>query len=561
LSDSFLHGVEVDEVDDGTRPIETKATAVIGIVGTAPDADADVFPLDTPVLITGRQKAAKLDTTGDGEGTLPAALDSIQDQAGAVVVAIRVEQAPDNTGKVMSATVTNQGSGYSSAPTIAFSGGGGSGAAATAVLGTGASADKVVSVTITNPGSGYTSAPTMAFSGGSGTGAAATAVLGTNGEAETLANVLGGVNGVTGQYEGVHALLGAQAVTGQKPKILIAPGFTHKRRDNAVSAVEVTNQGTGYTSAPTVAFSGGGGTGAAATAVLGTGASAGKVVGVTITNPGSGYTSAPTVAFSGGGGSGAAATASYGTIANAVVAELLGIAQKLKAVIPADCPNTTDEAAIAYAGDYGSDRVYPVDPKVLKVDEDGNNVSQWTSAIVAGLIAKSDNERGFWWSPSNQEINGIVGTSRPVDFALGDATCRANLLNAAKVATVIRQNGFRLWGNRSTSSDPKFKFLSVRRTADAINETILEAHLWAVDRGITKTYLQDVIEGVNAYLRTLQAKGAILGGSCWADPELNTPENIANGNVIFDFDFTPPYPAERVTFRSHLVNDYIKEIF
>ena len=68
------------------------------------------------------------------------------------------------------------------------------------------------------------------------------------------------------------------------------------------------------------------------------------------------------------------------------------------------------------------------------------------SACVAGLIAKSDNDRGWWWSPSNQEINGIVGTARAIDFAMGDANCRANLLNESNIATIIRQQGFRLWG-------------------------------------------------------------------------------------------------------------------
>lgn len=77
------------------------------------------------------------------------------------------------SGEVESATVTAGGSGYTSAPTVAFSGGGGSGAAATAVL----TSDAVTSLTITDPGSGYTSAPTIAFSGGAGTGAAATANL------------------------------------------------------------------------------------------------------------------------------------------------------------------------------------------------------------------------------------------------------------------------------------------------------------------------------------------------------------------------------------------------
>lgn len=477
MAETFLHGVEVVEIDSGPRPITTVRSAVIGIVGTAPNADAAAFPLNTPTLIAGsRREAALLDTLDTGEGTLPAALDSILDQAGAVVVVVRVEEGAD--------------------------------------------------------------------------------------AAETLANVVGGVDAGTGQYQGVQALLGAESALGFAPRILLAPGFTHERREGAVSAISVDTQGSGYTSAPAVSFTGGGGgTGAKATAVLGTGANAAKVVSVTVTNPGTGYTAAPTVAFTGGGGTGAAATASFGTIGNAVVAELVPIADRLRAVVLADGPNTTDADAIAYAGDFGSKRVFVVDPKVVKLDAAGAQQTQWSSPIVAGLIAKSDNDRGFWWSPSNQEIAGISGTSRPIDFALGDPACRANLLNESKIATIIRQNGFRLWGNRTLSADAKWAFLSVVRTADLINDSLLRAHLWAVDRGITKTYIQDVTEGVNAYLRGLTAIGAILGGECWADPELNTPAAVALGHVTFDFDFTPPYPAEKITFRSQMVQKYLKELF
>ncbi|MBH2008258.1 MAG: hypothetical protein I8H71_01025 [Xanthomonadaceae bacterium] len=73
----------------------------------------------------------------------------------------------------------------------------------------------------------------------------------------------------------------------------------------SVSAINITAGGTGYSTAPTVAITGGGGTGATATAQV----SGGVVTGVTITNPGSGYTTNPTVAFTGGSGTGAAATA------------------------------------------------------------------------------------------------------------------------------------------------------------------------------------------------------------------------------------------------------------
>ena len=231
---------------------------------------------------------------------------------------------------------------------------------------------------------------------------------------------------------------------------------------------------------------------------------------------------------------------------------------RLRAVIVADGPNTTDADAITYRNNFGSDRVYLVDPQVKYFDTATNaEASQPASSRVAGVIARSDNERGFWWSPSNREIYGVTGTARGVDFELGNSESRANYLNENEIATIIHVDGYRLWGNRSCASDPKWAFLSVRRTADMIHESLLRGHLWAVDRNITKTYIEDVVAGVNAYLSGLTARGAILGGRCWADEELNTPASIANGRVYFNFDFTPPYPAERITFRSHLTNDYL----
>lgn len=81
-----------------------------------------------------------------------------------------------------------------------------------------------------------------------------------------------------------------------------------------VADVYLTSLGSGYTTPPAVTFSGGGGTGATATASLTTfyavdGTATTRVTGITVTNPGSGYTSAPAVTLSGGGGSGAVAVA------------------------------------------------------------------------------------------------------------------------------------------------------------------------------------------------------------------------------------------------------------
>ncbi len=85
-----------------------------------------------------------------------------------------VYRGPHGAGPVNSVAITSGGTGYTSAPTVTFTGGGGSGATATATVANGV----VTAITLTNVGSGYTSAPTIQFAGGDGTGAAATAIVG-----------------------------------------------------------------------------------------------------------------------------------------------------------------------------------------------------------------------------------------------------------------------------------------------------------------------------------------------------------------------------------------------
>ena len=242
---------------------------------------------------------------------------------------------------------------------------------------------------------------------------------------------------------------------------------------------------------------------------------------------------------------------------------LAAIAERLRGMVVADGPGTTRADALAYRDAIDSRRVMAVDPKVRIAAADGTVSNAPASAHVAGLIARSDRdpEHGWWVSPSNQALLGIVGTSRPVSFILGDTDSEANALNAEHVNTVIRQNGWRLWGGRTCSSDPKWKFVSVVRTFDRINRALLEAHLWAVDRNIRATYVSGVVESVNNSLRDLVRDGAILGGRCWADAELNTSSSVAGGRIYFDFEFTPAYPAERITFRAHITDKYVETIF
>ena len=197
---------------------------------------------ELPLTSTAYQPAFADDDSG-AEWALKAEV-----RAGAVVLALTAQDQRRDYGEVGPVTITNGGSGYTSAPTVTFAPAPAGGTTAT---GAATAADRIAAVTISNAGSGYTLAPAVSFTGGGGEGAAGAAATG-----------------------------------------------------NVVESVTVDNGGSGYTSVPTVSFSGGGGSGAAATA-----AGPDGVASVTVDTGGSGYTSVPTVSFSGGSGSGAAGTA------------------------------------------------------------------------------------------------------------------------------------------------------------------------------------------------------------------------------------------------------------
>lgn len=254
-------------------------------------------------------------------------------------------------------------------------------------------------------------------------------------------------------------------------------------------------------------------------------------------------------------------TGSRDGAANPVTTALIQIADRLRAVAVADGPNQTEVEALAYVQDFDSDRLYVVDPHVRVFDPvTAAVVSRPPSAYAAGAIAARDIERGFWWSPSNTALGGVVGIARPVEFHLSDTQTEANRLNEGNVATVVHQNGFRLWGNRTPTTDPLWSFLPVRRTADLIYDSIERAHLWAMDRPQSAQLIVDVRDSVQAYLDQLVSLGALLGGRVWFDPELNSPATMMAGQVYLDFDIEPPAPLERLTFRAHRNGDYYETL-
>lgn len=244
---------------------------------------------------------------------------------------------------------------------------------------------------------------------------------------------------------------------------------------------------------------------------------------------------------------------------NGVPTALLGAAARLMGIVIIEGPDTTMEQAMeAEALVTGArDRAYFVDPNL----EINGNALYGNSGFVAGLIALSDNERGYHYSPSNRSMRGITGTSRPIDFVLGDPACEADILNGAHINTIIRHDGFRLWGNRSLDkTDPLKKFIQTRRISDQLMLSIQRSMFWAIDQNIGRNLFSTVLDSVNAYMRFQKAQGIIYGGRCIMNPDLNTPSELSNGHSYYDFDYSAVVPNERMTFRAHAVNEYIEEV-
>lgn len=189
-------------------------------------------------------------------------------------------------------TITNSGSGYTSAPTVVAYGGSGSGATFLATVSNGF----LTNITVTNAGSGYNignSVQLYISGGGSDDGVELVAVLGSTSVGSVVVTNPG--SGYTdGTYNLVFSGGGGTGAAG-----------TYNVSGTIVVSATVTVSGSGYTSTPTVAFPDGGGSGAAGVVSL---VSAG-VASVTVVHGGTNLTSAPALTFSGGGGSGATATA------------------------------------------------------------------------------------------------------------------------------------------------------------------------------------------------------------------------------------------------------------
>lgn len=251
-----------------------------------------------------------------------------------------------------------------------------------------------------------------------------------------------------------------------------------------------------------------------------------------------------------------------------IQAEMIIQADALRAIALFDAPvGTTAAVAIAARGPSGtlgagwqtSNRRIVFCYPYMKAYDKASDASQNRaySPFMAGIISANDQANGYWFSPSNKEIKGILGVERILTSAINDPSTETNQLNEVGISTYFQNfgTGIRTWGNRNAgfpgNTTPDV-FIPVQRVKDILNESTEYAMLQFLDKPINQALIDAIRESVNAFIRTLIGRGALIDGVCEYNPDDNPPTEIAQGKLVFNITFMPPTPAERITFKSFI---------
>lgn len=242
-----------------------------------------------------------------------------------------------------------------------------------------------------------------------------------------------------------------------------------------------------------------------------------------------------------------------------VTAELVGIAQQLRAFVYASCYGCeTMEEAVLYRAGFGARELMLLWPDFLRWDTATNApATALATARALGMRAKLDEDVGWHKTLSNIPVNGVSGLSKDVSWSLQDPSTDAGYMNSHEVTTLINVKGYRFWGSRTCTEDPMFAFENYVRTAQVLADTMAEAHLWAIDKPMHPTLARDIVDGVNAKIRELVTNAYLIGGGAWLDPRKNMKEQLGAGKLTISYDYTPVPPLENLMFEQKITLDYL----
>jgi phage tail sheath protein FI len=173
------------------------------------------------------------------------------------------------------------------------------------------------------------------------------------------------------------------------------------------------------------------------------------------------------------------------------------------------------------------------------------------SGHVMGIWARSDNQRGVHKAPANEVVRGIT------DVAVPFTTGEQDVLNPLGV-NLVREftgRGIRVWGARTLSSDPEWKYLNVRRLFAFIERSIDLGTQWVVFEPNNPALWARVTSTIEAFLFGVWKTGALMGTSpkeayfVRCDRTTMTQDDLDNGRLVVLVGLAPTKPAEFVIFR------------
>jgi phage tail sheath protein FI len=180
------------------------------------------------------------------------------------------------------------------------------------------------------------------------------------------------------------------------------------------------------------------------------------------------------------------------------------------------------------------------------------------SGYVAGIYARVDNDRGVWKAPANEVVRGAVGLSAYI------TTGEQDLLNPRGVNAIRRfeGRGIRVWGARTLSSDPEFRYTNVRRFLIFLEASLDRGTQWVVFEPNAPQTWSRVVDSVSAFLFTQWRDGALFGRRpedsffVRCDETTMSVDDVQNGRLICNIGVAIVRPAEFVIFRIEQITGF-----
>lgn len=179
---------------------------------------------------------------------------------------------------------------------------------------------------------------------------------------------------------------------------------------------------------------------------------------------------------------------------------------------------------------------------------------------LLGLRAKLDQERGWHYSISNNQLSNVVGLSKEVSYAgINGYGTDANVLNEAGISCFVQDSGFRTWGNRTTSAPDSSMYFEVSaRSSQVIGITLAELlKNMLQDKPMTPALLDQFKQRGDSVLADWTRAGRILGGEIMLHPELNGNDALMSGRPDWVVDYTPAIPLESPGLTVRLTDKFV----